>query len=796
MKENSFSREKKQTEINIADLFFYLLYHWKWYVVSLLLCIGVGYLRFLKTEKMYSSSLNVYLKNSSGNSTPVGSSSTVGLGKYKENVNGVDLSDEIMKLQSKSLLRQAVLRIHGDISYKIKEGFSPIELYKQSPVSVCFLNTSEKYSASFVVKLKDYRTVELSEFGGQDGKALTATMNERIKTPIGSIVLRPTKYCRPGMFGVPIQVTKYSLNDAARVYHNNMTIKQNMDESSNPTSVLTIMMHDACASRAQDMLTMLLAVYNENAKLEKNRVVSNTARFIKNRIDIIGRELNGVESSLASFQSSNKVWDINSSAGMYMGQSQKYTQNIEDMESQLHLVEYMKAYLNSPEKASELIPSNMGIKDMDIESQISQYNALKLRRDKLIEEDNDHNPVVLDLNKTLQALRKSILRTVENVISGLTMQNNEAAGRDARTQAKVATLPMKQKEYLSIERQQKIKDELYTYLLNKREENALMQAMIDDNAQIIDASDNDFSPISPNRTKNMAFALLLGLFIPTMILLIKMLTDTKVRNRKDVEEGVSVPFLGAIPKSEGSKNTMEENEYGIVAEAFRVLRTNIAFLLKNKKEAHIITVSSFNESSGKTFVVTRLAKSLMMNKKRVLLIDLDIRKGTLSRLCGLGKPGMTDFLVDDTLTVEDIIHRKVKDQNTPDMIGAGTIAPNPAELLMSHRLDELIKEVNAQYDYIVVDSVPVGMVADAAIIDRIVDLTLFVIRAGRFDRRQLPDVEQLFDRKKLTNMGIILNDVKLEHNGYGYGYGHTHGYGYGYGEDRKKTLWSLLRFKK
>jgi len=357
---------------------------------------------------------------------------------------------------------------------------------------------------------------------------------------------------------------------------------------------------------------------------------------------------------------------------------------------------------------------------------------------------------------------------------------------------------MKQKEYLSIERQQKIKDELYTYLLNKREENALMQTMIDDNAQIIDTSDDDFSPISPNRNKNMAIGFLFGFCIATLILLIRMLTDTKIRSRKDVEEGVSVPFLGAIPKSEDSKDTSQEHENGIVPEAFRVLRTNIAFLLKNKTGAHIITVSSFNEGSGKTFVVTRLAKSLMMNKKRVLLIDLDIRKGTLSRICALGKPGMTDYLADDTLTVEDIIHRKVKDSTRPDMIGAGTVAPNPAELLMSHRLDELIKEVSAQYDYIVVDSVPVGMVADAAIIDRIVDLTLFVIRAGRFDRRQLPDVEQMFDQKKLTNMGIVLNDVTLEHNRYGYGYGYTHGYGYGYGygEERKKTLWSSLKFKK
>ena len=295
----------------------------------------------------------------------------------------------------------------------------------------------------------------------------------------------------------------------------------------------------------------------------------------------------------------------------------------------------------------------------------------------------------------------------------------------------------------------------------------------------------------------MAIGFLFGFCIATLILLIRMLTDTKVRSRKDIEEGVLVPFLGAIPKSEDIKSdASEEHDNGIIPESFRVLRTNIAFLLKNKKEAHIITVSSFNESSGKTFVVSRLAKSLMMNKKRVLLIDLDIRKGTLSRICALGKPGMTDYLADDTLTVEDIIHRKVKDSTRPDMIGAGTVAPNPAELLMSHRLDELIKEVSAQYDYIVVDSVPVGMVADAAIIDRIVDLTLFVIRAGRFDRRQLPDVEQMFDQKKLTNMGIVLNDVTLEHNGYGYGYGYTHDYGYGYGENRKKSLWSSLKFKK
>lgn len=791
MKENSQSGRKKETEINIVDLFFYLLYHWKWYVLSLLVCVGLAYVRYSKTEKVYSSSLKVYIKDLSGNGASYGPASTVGLDKYKNSINRVDVSSEILKLQSKNLLRQAVYRLHADISYKVKKGILLSDLYKQSPVSVCFIDSVQNPAASFVVKLKDYRTVQLSSFNGEEGKTLTAVMNERIETPVGRIILRPTPCCMPVMFNIPIHVTKLPIGEVVHACHENMMVNQNMDGTDNPTSVLTVTMHDSSPLRAQDMLNALVTVYNEEARRDKNKVALNTANFINNRIDIIGRELGGVESNLASFQSSNKMLDMSSSVGMYMGQSQKYSQNIEDAETQLHLAEFMRAYLTNPSKSSELIPSNIGIKDMDIETQINQYNTLKLRRDKLSEENSDYNPVVLDLNKTLHALRKSIVRTVDNVISGLRMQKNEATGRGMHAQAKVATLPLKQKEFLSIERQQKIKDDLYTYLLNKREENILMQAMVDDNAQIIDTSDNDFYPISPRRNMNILLGVLLGLFVPTLVFLMKMFLDTKVRSRKDIEDNVTVPFLGVIPQNKEVSATIgQENAYSIVAEAFRVLRTNMAFLLNNKTEAHVITVSSFSEGSGKTFVVTHLAQSLMMNKKSVLLIDLDIRKGTISHIYHLEKPGMTDYLADYELTMEDIIHRN-PDGNMPDMIGAGSIAPNPAELLMSSRLDELISEIRKRYDYIVVDNVPVGMLADGSIMNRIMDMTIFVIRAGKLDRRQLPDVEQLYSDKKLNNMGIVLNGSKFEHRKYGYGYS----YDYGYTKNHKKTFFGLFSKK-
>ena len=405
-----------------------------------------------------------------------------------------------------------------------------------------------------------------------------------------------------------------------------------------------------------------------------------------------------------------------------------------------------------------------------------------------MDDSSENNPVVQELNNSLRAMKQNIIRAVDNMIVTLNVKRNDAQSRELQAQDRVTSIPTKERQMLSIERQQKIKETLYLYLLNKREENALSQAMADNNARVIDGAEGSTQPISPNRNRILLLGLIVGLAIPGVSCLTVLFMDTRVRSRKEVEKALSVPFLGEIPldreagkrRKRGDADTDKTDEDGIVAEAFRVLRTNMAFMSRKDRPSQVITFTSFNEGAGKTFIASNLAMSFVYAKKRVVLVDLDIRKGTLSRHFGICRTGVTNYLADPSVTVDEIIQHR----EHFDVISFGATAPNPAELLMDSRLDELFDALRSRYDLIIADNVPVGIIADASIANRIADLTIFVIRAGRLDRRQLPDIEAMYEGRKLKNMALVLNGVDPTRTGYGYG---RYGYGYGYGKKSKKN---------
>ena len=518
------------------------------------------------------------------------------------------------------------------------------------------------------------------------------------------------------------------------------------------------------------MLNMLIAVYNEEAVNDKNQVAINTADFINERLIIIESELGGVESDLEAFKRENQIVDISSEAGMYMSESQKYSTDAMELETQLRLANYIKEYLTDPTKETGLIPSNTGISDMNIESQINLYNTAKLKRDRLIDDSSDSNPVVEELNNSLRAMKQNIIRAVDNLIVSLNVKRDDAESRERRAQSRVASIPTKERQMLSIERQQKIKESLYLFLLNRREENALSQAMADNNARVIDSAEGSNAPISPRRNRILLLGVLIGIALPAVACLMILFLDTRVRGRKELEDALSVPFLGEIPldkegRKDGKQGSDEDADKGnsIVSEAFRILRTNMSFMAKKDQPMQVITFTSFNEGAGKTFISRNLAMSLVRAKKRVILVDLDIRKGTLSRRFGSHHKGVTNYLADASITVDDIIQH----HEHFDVIPSGAVPPNPAELLMDSRLDDLIAELRKRYDYVIADSVPVGIIADAAIANRITDLTVFVVRAGRLDRRQLPDIEKLYVEHKLRNMAVVLNGSEPHRRGYG-----------------------------
>lgn len=776
MQNNNQSRSEQN--INLLDLLIYLASKWKWYLLSVLIFGGMAWYKYATTPYVYFGSATVIIKD------PSNKTSTTGLDRFDNFINKVNVANEMLQFNSKRLIREVVSRTHADVSYKMKDGLRNVELYTKSPVAVSFADMLPEQYVAFTVTLLNKDSVEITDFSmAENGERMVVELNDTISLNEGKVVVVPTNYMTESWIGVPVKVCKMPLDAVVSVYRNSIAVKQEEEES----SILTLALKDNSSERAEDILNMLVNVYNEETIRDKNQVAVNTANFINERLIIIGQELGDVESDLESFKRENQTLDISSSASMYMGESQKYNSSALELETQLRLAQYIKEYLTDPKKEADLIPSNTGISDMNIENQIGMYNAAKLKRDRLISDSSDKNPVVEELNSSLRAMKQSIIRAVDNMIVSINVKRNDAQNREMRVQERLSAMPTKERQMLSIERQQKIKESLYLFLLNKREENALSQAMADNNARVIDSAEATKYPISPNRNKILALGILLGLALPTVSFLVIMFMDTRIHSRKDILGAVSVPFLGEIPLDKNYKSSRKgaANAYGygdnVVTEAFRILRTNMSFMAKKDRPLQVITFTSFNSGAGKSFVAFNLADSLAYTKKKVILIDLDIRKGQLSHRMHKHGVGMTNYLADETIALDDIIHDCGKDY---DFINAGTSAPNPAELLMDSRLDSMMEELRKRYDYIVVDNVPVGLVADATIANRIADITIFVVRAGRLDKRQLPDIEKLYQEKVLNNMALILNGADLEHRGYGYG-SYGYGYGYGYGSNNK-----------
>lgn len=775
------SSNKNDQGLNIVDLFMYLASQWKWFLLSILICGGIAWYNYARAPLVYFRSATVIIKD------PSNKASTSGLDRFDNFINKVNVANEILQFRSKKLMREVVQRVHADVSYQIKDGLRNNELYNESPVLVSLPDALPEQSFSFTMTLKDAKTVTLSDFSGIEAKpSYEVALNDTVAIIEGmNVVVTATNYLRDSWLNTPIRVQKLPVESMVNYYKNALGIQQEEEEA----SILTLALKDSSPARAEDVLNTLITVYNEEAIKEKNQVAVNTANFINERLIIIERELGNVESNLESFKQRNQIVDIASSAGMYMTESQKYNADAMELETQLRLANFIKDYLTDPSKETDLIPSNTGISDMNIENQISLYNAAKLKRDHLIDDSSVNNPVVQELNNSLRAMKQSIIRAVDNMIVSLNVKRNDAQNREMRAQDRVTAIPTKERQMLSIERQQKIKEALYLFLLNKREENTLSQAMADNNARVIDGAEGSNAPISPNRNRILLLGLLVGIALPGAVCLAILFMDTRVHGRKDIEGVTSVPYLGEIPLDKEAmkdhrRKVMAVKEQGddIVSEAFRILRTNMAFLSKKDKPAQVITFTSFNIGAGKTFIARNLSMSLACMKKRVVMVDLDIRKGTLSRHFGHYHVGVTNYLSDNTVKVDDIIQH----QEGFDLIPAGILAPNPAELLMDNRLDELMNELRTRYDYIIADNVPVGLIADATIANRIADLTIFVVRAGKLDRRQLPDIEKLYQEKKLKNMALVLNGANPERHGYGYSYGY--GYGYGYGTKKKKTF--------
>ena len=619
----------EENELNLEDILQVVLANWHWFVLSVVVCAGAAFLYLKWAPKVYTRTASVLIKDDAKGGALSESAAFEDLGIFgtKRNVD-----NEVLVFKSRRLMTEVARNLHLDVSYTVKEGLRTVELYTQSPVLLSFPDAEEAQAFSLRAKPISAEEVVLSDFVIDDesaGEPMTVALNDTVTTPVGRVVVVPSLYYGDKYFNTTVQVTKSPLQNVAIGFQANLQATL----ASKTATIINLTLQDVSIPRAEDVINTLISVYNTDAINDKNQIVMNTSNFINDRLIVIEKELGSVDSDIESYKREHQLTDISSETGMYLQTSSRNQQEGLSLENQLSLAKYIKNYLTDPGKSSELIPANTGISDVNIESQIGEYNEMLLKRDKLISNSSNKNPVVQDLNNSLIAMKQTIIRSVDNLIVGLNIKIKNVQAQEEQTNRRISAVPTQQKEILSVERRQKIKEELYLYLLNKREENELTQRMTESNARIIDPASGSNVPVAPKSMMIFLASIVLGCAIPAGVLWMLVISDTKVRSRKDVEGVLSVPFLGEIPmrdKKDKNEVVVHENGRDSVSEAFRIVRTNMDFMRVKDKNMQVVMFTSFNPGAGKTFVSINLAMSFALTHKKVVLVDLDIRKGTLS----------------------------------------------------------------------------------------------------------------------------------------------------------------------
>lgn len=776
MKEEKSYTENLQgnSEFNIRTILDVLLARWYWFVLSVLACLGMAYVYLQTVQTVYKREAIVLLKDAAKTEEAF-------IEKQLFN-GGSNVNNEILIFKSRTLMEEVVRRLSLNIQYSVEQGLKKEVLYTNSPVWVELADSLKDKSLSFSVTPLSEDACRLTGFPDNPDGEMVVQYGKTIDISAGSIIINKTIAFSDRWQNIPVLVNCRSRREAVASCLGNLEVER----AEKDASLLALKYQDLNPDRADAILNTLITVYNDEAMRDKNLVIQHTALFIDERLALINAELGEVDSEIESFKKQNRLTDISSEAGLYLNNHSRYEQEEIELANQIELAKMIQDYMRDPIKGGQLLPTNSGIMDTGVEGMIDEYNRTLLTYHKLKKGASDHSPVVEEIGVNLDALRNTIVLVLGNLQKALNLKLADARRQQEITSFRISKVPTQEKYMLTVERQQKIKEELYLYLLNKREENALSMATAESNLRVVDPAYGT-GTAGANGMVIWLGALLAGLAIPGLIFYLQPMLDVTVRGRKDIEDNLTIPFLGEIPFHGKNKQGIVKNGRDGVSEAFRIIRSNLDFLLNEKTGAKVILFTSANPGAGKSFVSRNMAVSLVWLGKRVILLEMDIRKGSEKDTDGSILPGITNYLSGRITDLSALI-RPCKYNQELDVITSGPIPPNPAELLLSPRLDELVDRLKESYEYILIDTVPYGMVVDAREISRVSDLNIYVIREGRMDRRQLPDVEHLYKERKLTDMAVLLNGVRNKHAGYGYGYGY-YGYGYGksyYGYEAKK----------
>lgn len=803
IQQNNRPVSKADDSIRIQDIGYLCLSKWYWFVISLIVCIGIAGLYLLKTPLVYTRTASLLIKQESKGQSLSGDvgASFSDLGLFQSNTN---VNNELVSLQSPAVMYDVVKRLHLEVDYTTEGSFYPQVRYGQDlPLTVSFAGLTDNETAALTVEVVRPQGVKLTSFvhNGEkvDGEVVGA-LNDSLVTPIGKIVVRPAAdYAEWQKKVEPLSVSRSDLSSAVARYSSGLSVALQSEN----TTIVDLTFKDVCTQRAEDILNTVIAVYNENWIKDKNQIAVSTSMFINDRLGVIESELGHVDENISTFKSENLLPDVQAASQLYMSERSQAQSQILTLNTQLSMARYIRNYLTANSSRNQLLPANSGLESVNIESQISEYNSLQLQRNNLVANSSEQNPLVVDMDESLRSMRRSIVSSVDNLITTLNTQIHSLEKSDQRATEHIAANPSQAKYLLSVERQQKVKEALYLFLLQKREENELSQAFTAYNTRVITPPTGSMVPTAPQKKNILLIAFVIGLVIPVVIIFLKEMMNTKVRGKKDLEN-LAVPFIGEIPlygkvRRSGlfgkkvaslteSKIVVKEGSRDVVNEAFRVLRTNLEFVSGEEGKGQIILMTSFNPGSGKTFLTVNIAATLAIKGKRVLAIDGDLRRGSTSVYVGSPHHGLSNYLAGKVQRIEDVI---VPASETVrfDVLPVGTIPPNPTELLAGGRFQALLAELRTRYDYILIDCPPVELVADTHIIGKYVDETIFVVRAGLLERSMLSELQNIYTEHKFKNMVVLLNGTESSgsyHYGYRYGYHYGYGSNYYYGNEKQK----------
>ena len=793
---------QSEEQINIQEILFRYLIHWPWFVVSVIVCVAVawGYLHL--TTPVYNVSATVLIKDEKKGGGANMSSELEKMGMNGFVSSSSNIENEIEVLSSRTLAREVVSSLGLFVTYMDEDRFPKRELYRTSPVLVSLTpQEADKLPQTMEVdmSLQPSGVMDVQiRVGEKEYRKRFEKLPAVLPTDEGTIAFFANNdtlsFIRPENVTKERHITAYINRpfSVAKGYAGSLSITP----TSKATSVVTVSLKNSNTQRGKDYIDKLLEMYNINANNDKNEVAQKTAEFIDERIGIISKELGSTERDLENFKRSAGITDLTSEAQIALAGNAEYEKKRVENQTQINLVMDLQRYLQGTEY--EVLPSNVGLQDASVAGAIDRYNEMVSERNRLLRTSTESNPAIVNLNASIRAMRGNIQTTLDATLKGLEITRTDLAREAGRYSRRISDAPTQERQFVSIARQQEIKSGLYLMLLQKREENAIVLAAIANNAKIIDEAQADGTPISPKRMMIYLAALVFGVGIPVGIIYLIGLTKFKIEGRADVEKLTSIPVIGDVPLADEKNGSIAvfENQNNLMSETFRNVRTNLQFMLENGK--NVILVTSTISGEGKSFISANLAISLSLLGKKVVIVGLDIRKPGLNKVFNIPKKehGITQFLTNPTTNLMDLVQASDINKNLYILPG-GTVPPNPTELLARDGLEKAVETLKKNFDYVILDTAPVGMVTDTLLIGRVADLSVYVCRADYTRKAEFTLINELAENNKLPNLCIAINGLDLQKKKYGYyygygkygkyyGYGKRYGYGYGYGEHKVK----------